>query len=476
MSCKQREQLGFGSDAMTRFKFKDGTRVASTVEDCMRYVKETYNETGYASEYIELADGSRKDRGAFAGVWCWRECPDSSCNGWDAGHTPTQSCNPRPLLTKLEIFYTVLKDKAKSCVEKISAYRDAVEENNGDYSSIGFTDECPNPYAEQKQDGVVDPSASNGDPTKPQDAPPMDSGMPYIPDVPPASRTYDPIASDTSPPNSDLPTSRITLTGVEADMFPKVNDYSMMSDDTLAQMIKFTPTYVDANPEYLTECEKYIPNFVWSCIPTQAQFDLLQESHKCLLAENYSSLYTNPSIIKEMRKFAPSITITRDAPPITPPHYNQNIEQQKREQCEVWNANRKTHKTATGITYVDEPCVYSGGCNGHCDCPPPKCENIIMGHDTTGTDLSYNTCDPEDSRPKAWWEKDGNDPWSSLNSPWLTWIFDNIFLIGGGIVVVGVGGYGVYVYSRASAVAVTANKFGTSLNSIGIGGFKLVPV
>ena len=481
MSCRKRPEVDFGSNPTTKFKFNDGTSVANNVEDCMRYVQEKYNETGYSSGIRIFDDGTSSWASSNRGtVNCWRACPDSSCDGWDAGHTPTQLCNPRPLLTAIENYYLILKNATATCIEKSDAYKKAVEENGGDYSSIGFTADCPNPYAvadptPQKQDGVFDPSASNGDPTKPQDAPPMDSGAPYIPPIPLANRTYDPIASDTSPPNPELPTSRINLTGEEADMFPKVNDYGTMRDDTLAQMIKLTPTYVDANPEHLADCEKYIPNFVWSCIPTQAQFDLLSRNQKCLLAENYSSLYTDPSIIKKMREFAPSITITRDAPPITPPHYDQNIEQQAREECEGRNAHRQMHRTATGIVYMDEPCVYSGGCNGICDCPPSKCQEVNMGSDVEGTYLGYNTCDPEDSRPKAWYERDGNDPWSSLNSGWLGWIFDNILYIGGGIVVVGIAGYGIKIYSSMSSASVTEGKFGTSLNSIGMGGFKLVP-
>jgi hypothetical protein len=360
-------------------------------------------------------------------------------------------------------------------MDKSEAYKRAVEESGGDPSRIGFNSDCPNPYTpavppntDPSAGGVFDPASSNGDPTKPLDVPPFDPTVPYIPPPPPTYRDLDGIASDTSPPNPDLPTSRITLTDVEIDMFPKVNDYGTMREDTLAQRCRVNPTFVDVNTEHLPDCITYIKDFTWCCIPTQAEFDKLTDDLQCLLAEEYRTLYDKPERIKEMRKFAPSITITRDAPPVDVPVYTNTPEERKRRECDG-------KKNEDGVA-----CNYSGGCRGSCVCPAPRCKRVEMGHDVYGKDLSYDDCGDGGQVGRASGclfglcksgrvigEGGGDDDsWFSI---------DNILLIGAGVGVIGILGYGYYIYSKASVTASAVGNFGTSMSSVGMGGFKLVP-
>ena len=88
-----------------------------------------------------------------------------------------------------------------------------------------------------------------------------------------------------------------------------------------------------------------------------------------------------------------------------------------------------------------------------------------MGSDVYGKDLSYNDCGDGGFQRLGSIGETG-EGWFSL---------DNLLLAGLGVGVVGILGYGYYVYSKASTVATAAGNFGTSLNSVGIGGFKLVP-
>lgn len=461
MSCRDRPQVWNASTA--KFTLKLSTPDIAR-QDCMARGGDYYYGLG-------------KTDASIGGVFsCYEPCPDASCNGYDANGNATKECNPRPLLTAVDIYYEVMKDATKSCMDKSEAYKRAVEEGGGDPSRIGFTSDCPNPYTpaippntDPTAGGVFDPASSNGDPTKPLDVPPFDPTVPYIPPAPPTYRDFDGIASDTSPANPDLPTSRITLTDEEIDMFPKVNDYGTMREDTLAQRCRVNPTFIDVNTEHLNDCLTYIKDFTWCCIPTQVEFDKLTDDLQCLLSQEYRTLYDKPERIKEMRNFAPSITITRDAPPVDVPVYNNTPEERKRREC-----NGK--KNEDGVD-----CVYSGGCRGSCVCPEPRCKHVDMGYSHDGRSFSYQDCGGkityDDLNQAEYFDDLGrrveNGGGFGGDSSWFS--LDNILLIGAGVGVFGVLGYGYYVYSKASMTASAVGNFGTSMSSVGMGGFKLVP-
>lgn len=429
--------------------------------------------TGYFYNYMDTNSLSGDNRFHE----CYFPCPDTSCNDFDAEGNITLKCNPRPLLTAIDIYYEVMADATKSCMDKSEAYKRAVEEGGGDPSRIGFNSDCPNPYTpavppntDPTAGGVFDPASSNGDPTKPLDAPPIDSGAPYIPPPPQSHRDFDGIASDTSPPNPDLPISRITLTDVEIDMFPKVNDYGTMREDTLAQLCRVNPTYIDVNTEHLADCVTYLKDFTWCCIPTQAEFDKLTDDLQCVLATEYRTLYDKPERIKEMRKYAPSITITRDAPPVEVPIYTNTPEERNRRLCD----GRKNED--------GESCNFSGGCRGTCVCPAPRCKHVDMGHSLDGRSFSYQDCGGkityDDLNQAEYFDELGKrvengGGFGGGGSSWFS--IDNILLIGAGVGVVGILGYGYYIYSKASMTASAVGNFGTSVSSVGIGGFRLVP-
>ncbi len=415
MSCSDRPMLWNRSDVYRKFQ------QAGTADLCKQSGGSYYSNDSFQR--------------------CYGDCPESACMSTDLDGKTVLECRPRPLLSSIEIYYQVLADAAATCMDKSAAYRKAVEDNGGDPSTIGFNSDCPNPYAPavvpdptgQGVDGVFDPSASNGDPLKPQDAPPIDAGAPYIPPPPATYRDYDAIASATSPPDETLPTSRISLTDEEIDQFPKVNDYGTMREDVLAQTCRVNPTYCDVNTEHLADCEKYLKDFTWCCIPTQAEFDKLNDTHQCLLAENYRDIYKDPSVIKKMRNFAPSITITRDAPPVKDPVYENTPKERRRQQCNA-------QVGGDGL-----PCIYSGECLGTCNCG-------------NASDGGLPAVPPP---PPDWFKADGT----------------TIALVAGGVILVGLVGYGIFkVASPAGrAMSMAGGNFGTSTQSVGIGGFKLVP-
>jgi hypothetical protein len=437
MSCSERPQLWNASAVNNRnYKFADGTVIQGTAEDCTRYVREKFGE-GVAG-FFQKTLGTKGH--------CYAPCPDASCMSFDPNDETKQvlQCRPRPLLTAIDVYYKVLQDATSTCTQVSDAYRKAVEENGGDASTIGFNSSCPNPYAPavvpdptgQGNEGVFDPSASNGDPLKPQDAPPIDPTTPFIPSIPTASIQHDPIASDTSPPNTELPTSRITLTDDEISQFPKVNDYGTMREDTLAQLCRLQPTYCDVNTEYLEDCMNHIKDFTYRVEITQEQYDKLPDALQCLLSENFNDIYSKPITIKKIRDYIPSLTITRDAPSIEVPVYKNTPRERREQQC--------TEQSVDG-----KPCSYSGGCLGNCNCP--------------------NSDNPEDEPPPPapppppdWFPKPSGT---------------TILLVAGGLMVVGVIGWKIFQVASPTgrALAMAEGNFGTSTKGLGIGGFKLVP-
>ena len=140
---------------------------------------------------------------------------------------------------------------------------------------------------------------------------------------------------------------------------PKVNDYGTMTEGDLAIRLQQHPTLLDSNPAYLTEFIAQVPSFVWECSITQKEFDLLPEDWKCRLCGSYDgTIYGNPSNITYLRGYAPTITMTRNAPS-TAPTFEGCPQVVKKVACE----------SQTG--WGGGACSYSGGCDGGWICPSP---------------------------------------------------------------------------------------------------------
>jgi hypothetical protein len=209
-----------------------------------------------------------------------------------------------------------------------------------------------------QQNGGID--GSTGEPFIPT-VPDGTKQDPYIPDPPQQYREID--ESDASGQSKTLPRDRILVTDDEIALLPKVNDYGKMVDGDLALRLRAHPTFLDSNPAYLTEFVRLVPSFVWECSIRQEEFDLLPDSIKCGLCSSYQNyVYENPSNIALMRAYAPTITMTRNAP-TSPPQFSGCPQDVKRVACE------------SKLGYNNVPCSYSGGCNGTCECPQPPPDN-----------------------------------------------------------------------------------------------------
>ena len=309
----------FNSDNIARGYYANGSNCRLTKTECeAQGLGYTYDANRYA---------------------CLFPCPDAYLQ---SSSNPSQ-CEPRPLLTAIQIYYEVLADAAASCMDKSEAYRKAVEEGGGNPSSVPFPADCPNPYDRQPET----------DPLNPQDVLPPSPDVPYIPPPPAAN-----VQTDSSGGVGE-PRSRLTILSDEIDAHLRVSEYGVMRDSDLAQRLRLHPTLADVEPAYLTELGRLIPNFQWSVSITQDEYDLLTDDLKCVLCTNYNQLYTSPSLIAGCRIHAPTITITRDAPSTSPPTYLRCPEEIRRAAC--------AQKTG----YNGGACTYSGGCMGHCDCPQP---------------------------------------------------------------------------------------------------------
>ena len=338
---------------------------------------------------------------------CMYPCP----GGYRQSDTNISVCEPRPLLTAIEVYYEVLQNAASSCADKSEAYRKAVEESGKDPSAIAFPPDCPNPFA---------PSPSETDPLNPQDVPPP-ADVPYIPEPPASSKEID------SSGGVGEPLSRITITEEDLQYF-KTTEYGVERLSSLGERLKLHPTLADANPQFLTEIAATIPNFVWSVNITQDEFDQMTDENKCVVCKNFKNIYANPGIITQLRKDAPTITITRDAPQ-TPPDYLHCPEDERRQAC--------VGKTG----YQGQPCTYSGGCLGICVCPEPPPPS-----DTSSSSYTPSYSDIFKSSP-------------SLQT--------SLLLAGGGII----GLYVLYQVFKAESGLGAASQFVSSSRSIGgIGG------
>ena len=280
---------------------------------------------------------------------CYFPCPDAYLINAD----DTRTCDPRPQLTKAEIYYEIMSQAVKDCAKLIPAYKDLVAEHNNDPTQVGFPEDsgCINPYGPppplpSDPVGVYDNNASNGDIEKPKDAPPDVSGGTTV-----QAPTIIVDDKDPSGMNKNLPRDRILITTEEIDQLPKVNDYGMMTDGTLALQLRAHPTFLDVNPTYLLEFQKAVPSFQWEITITPEEYALLPEELQCAISTNYAGIYSNPSQISELRLHAPSITLTRNAPstfPVFPsPRTKAMLE------CEAYNITYDTYVSNYAKYHVD---------------------------------------------------------------------------------------------------------------------------
>lgn len=339
-------------------------------------------------------------------------------------------CEPQPQLTQLQYYLQSWTDSAKTCADLDADYRKAVLESGQDPSSIPFPeDKCPHPLHPKSipqtnvdptgtgQEGQFDQNASNGDPLKPADVPTNTQLFPQEPIVP---------IIDSSGGVGE-PYTRLTITEDDLAQLSTTKSWNDQYESNLSMELRRRPTLADVKPNYLIDIQQEIPTFTWSCIPTQDEFDLLPDNLACILSKDYFSLYTSPSIIDEMRKHAPTIRITRDAPPTEAPLYKNDINERYRDACTKGHPENKYH----------EPTGKS--CFGYCEPPPPppKCDSGDC----------YGQKDMEGGNTRTWAEFFGID----IDK------LETYAMIGGGILAVGGVGYVYVVYiaplQTASAVS-----------------------
>jgi hypothetical protein len=438
MSCRPRPQVWNGSSVDGgRFTHKDGSAVVGTKEDCDKYVMDNYGENSFSGGSVTWGYGGTQKRD------CYRGCPDDACKGSDDAGAQILKCNPRPYLTAVDIYYETLTDATKTCRDKSEAYRKAVDESGGDPTFLGFTADCPNPYACSvegdvqtdkylSENGVL-VTGSDGK-LKPVDVPPQNSTssnsfacinggwVPSFPKLPEASKIFDSFGS------AGEPVTRLTMTVDEIAQIPLEKDFGGDVESSLAQMLTAHPTLADIEPKYLTDISAKLPNFVWCCVPTQAEYDLLSDTDKCLLFSNYFDLYDQPEIISRWRTVAPTITITKESRPAVAPTYVGDPNTARREQCE-----------GAGGKYINP----TGKCFGSCENtpPPPPSDGI---EDT-----------PEYVPP----EDDGSG--ADLSS---------VIMVAGVVAVVGIVGYQIF-----KMVSPTGRAMSMASGGAPMGGFRLVP-
>ena len=334
---------------MPRYSLEQGTS---------RLIRNAYftNSNAYAhfGRYGNQQDCDALGLGfSFSKGACYFPCPDA----YLIKDGDMSKCEPRPILTKAEIYYEEMSKAVKDCAKLIPAYKDLVAEHNNDPTQVGFPADsgCENPFPSPPQFpfdpvGQYDNNASNGDPLKPKDAPTDDLN----PTNPPPS----PILDDKDPSgiSKNLPRDRILITAEEIDQLPKVNDFGVSSDSGLALQLRYHPTYLDVNPSYLLEFQEKVPSFQWEITITQEEYALLPEDLQCAVALNYGELYSNPSGISELRLYAPTITMTRNAPSTFPvfkaPRTKRMLE------CEAYNVEPPTYQEY--IAELSQPSTVGG--------------------------------------------------------------------------------------------------------------------
>lgn len=295
---------------------------------------------------------------------CYFPCPDSYLQ--DA--TNPRECDPRPILSKADVYYELLGSAVMDCAKLIPAYKDLVAEHNNDPTQVGFPagSGCENPFPSPPvfpfdPVGVYDTSSSDGDPLKPLDAPLDANGGT-------ATQTTPTIVapSDPSGLNKTLPRNRLIVTIEEIDRMLKVNDFGVASYSGLASRLIAEPTFLDTNPSYLLEFQIEVPDFQWEITITPEEYALLPEVEQCAICMDYGSLYTNPAIITQLRLYAPTITMTRNAPLPDFPTFGECPQAKKEIAC--------SDKVENG-----GPCRWVGGCGGNCKCPEASSKEGTVG-------------------------------------------------------------------------------------------------
>ena len=320
------------------------------------------------------------------GGQCFYPCPDA----YEVNPQNIGECVTRPLVTAITTYYSVLADAGRSCLDKSSAYRQAVIEAGGDPASLPFPAECPNPYSctegAYANTSDLPPMPFNTDTTVPSNSDPNGtSGVagaggntdltkysqlsckngqwePFIPPPP-----YNP-QIDTSGGVGE-PSSRLTLTIEEIDRIPLESEYgSAGRRNNLSQELYNHPTLLDVDPRRINDYMAYVPDFHWSCVITQDNYDKMPDSIKCGLMKHYFDWTTNPSRVWEMRGYDPTILITRDAVETSAPTFTGDPLTSLRQQCET------THPSGSDGTVgflLRNKCNWVGDCEGSCVCPPP---------------------------------------------------------------------------------------------------------
>jgi len=354
--------------------------------------------------------------------------------------TNPRYCEPQPQLTQLQSYLQSWTDSAKSCADLDQDYRKAVLESGQDPSSIPFPeDRCPHPDKPndgQKpvtdptatgQEGQFEQNASNGDPLKPADVPTGTQLFPQEPIVP---------VIDSSGGIGE-PYTRLTITEDDLAKLSTTTSWNDQYESSLSMELRRRPTLADVKPNYLIDIQQEIPDFTWSCIPTQDEFDLLPDNLACILSKDYFSIYTNPSVIEDMRKTAPTIRITRDAPPTVAPTYKDDINERYRDMCTKGHPENKYH----------EPTGKS--CFGYCEPPPPppKCDS--------GDCYGQGDLLPMGGNDRTWAEYFGIDIGQ----------LETYALIGGGFLAVGGLGsvYVVYIAPLQTASSAVSSGGGQSI-------------
>jgi len=258
--------------------------------------------------------------------YCYPDCPPSFVPSEQFPH----QCEPRKMLTIVEMYYQRLSDINATCEDKIKAYDEAK---------------------------LTDPNIT----------PPTDC-LQQIEDAKKVVEKAEELAKEVEalePPFFDesggvnQPKSRLVLTEEDIAKLPK-DSLGVIGEEesSLAVKIRANPTYVDVHAEFLNTVAEKIGDLVWCCALTQEEYEAQPEPTKCKLFHNYNDyVYKNPLNIVMMRKYAPTITITRDAP-ITPVFTGEDPV-----------TTRKTTCTAQGGEYT------SDDCNGYCKFPPPADES-----------------------------------------------------------------------------------------------------
>jgi hypothetical protein len=282
----------------------------------------------YGTDHLRRANDSNirnagdcQSSRAWFGVGEWFQVGSTSrclppCPASYVSIAGTNECEPRALISEVTQYYEILADARATCDEKQAAYDRAVAAG-GDVDAPPV---CENPY---------------------EDAEP-----PYIP-PPPTPPQVDESGG------SGQPRSRVFITAEDISTMPMVDVYGFDSEPSdLAIKLRNRPTYADVYPAVLNQLCNEIAGFTWRCDITQDEFDNLSDEWKCRLCTEYTrTIYDMPENIAILRQWSPTITITRSAPDMNPPHYTGCPSDERAAAC------------------IAQGGEYAGGCFGTCTYP-----------------------------------------------------------------------------------------------------------